>query len=355
MPIPGFLFDDPVVRKELSHYYSSVRRADDCVGEILAALDASGQRDNTLVLFLSDHGMPLPFAKTQVYHHSTHTPLVLVVPGVTRPGSVDNDHLISAVDLLPTLLELTGVERPRRLDGRSFASLLEGGRQDGRDWVIKEYNENAGGSRDPMRAIQTRRFLYIFNPWSNGQRIMATATSGTPTYRRLAELARSDPTLEARHKLYQFRVPEELYDVEQDPDCLNNLIDSPAHREELQGLCQTLEQWMVRTGDPMLDVFRHRADAAVREAYVVAQEKEAETRRAGGRGKAKKKAAPRAASKRRADWIAFALPPTVAARQPVTVKTSSASPSPPAFGNKFSTSMTARASAAVSSSSPLTS
>ena len=181
VPIPGFLFDDPVVRKELSHYYSSVRRADDCVGEILAALDASGQRDNTLVLFLSDHGMPLPFAKTQVYHHSTHTPLVLVVPGVTRPGSVDNDHLISAVDLLPTLLELTGVERPRRLDGRSFAPLLEGGRQDGRDWVIKEYNENAGGSRDPMRAIQTRKFLYIFNPWSNGQRIMATATSGTPS------------------------------------------------------------------------------------------------------------------------------------------------------------------------------
>jgi N-sulfoglucosamine sulfohydrolase len=301
VPIPGFLFDDPVVRKELSHYYSSVRRADDCVGEILAALDASGQRDNTLVLFLSDHGMPLPFAKTQVYHHSTHTPLVLVVPGVTRPGSVDNDHLISAVDLLPTLLELTGVEPPRRLDGRSFAPLLEGGRQDGRDWVIKEYNENAGGSRDPMRAIQTRKFLSIFNPWSNGQRIMATATSGTPTYRRLAELARSDPALEARHKLYQFRVPEELYDVEQDPDCLNNLIDSPAHREELQGLCQTLEQWMIRTGDPMLDAFRHRDDAAVREAYVVAEEKEAEARRAGGRGKAKKKAAPKAASKRRAD------------------------------------------------------
>ncbi|MCA9082081.1 MAG: sulfatase-like hydrolase/transferase, partial [Planctomycetaceae bacterium] len=76
VPIPGFLFDDPVVRKELSHYYSSVRRADDAVGEILKALDDSGQRDNTVVMFLSDHGMPLPFAKTQLYHHSTRTPLI---------------------------------------------------------------------------------------------------------------------------------------------------------------------------------------------------------------------------------------------------------------------------------------
>ena len=295
------------------------------MGEILAALDASGRRDKTLVLFLSDHGMPLPFAKTQVYHHSTHTPLLLAVPGVTKPGSVDNEHLISAVDLLPTLLELTRIELPSRLDGRSFASLLKGGRQEGREWVIKEYNENSGGSRDPMRAIQTRKYLYIFNPWSNGQRIMATATSGTPTYRRLAELARTNPALAARHRLYQLRVPEELYDVEQDPDCLKNLIDSPAHQEELRGLCQTLEQWMVRTDDPMLDVFRKRGDAAVREAFVAAQEKEAEARRVGDRGKAKPKAAAKtaaskAARRRNADWIALVLPPTIVPGKPITVK-----------------------------------
>ena len=52
VPIPGFLFDDPKVREELALYYSSVRRADDCVGEILKALDASGEANNTLVMFL---------------------------------------------------------------------------------------------------------------------------------------------------------------------------------------------------------------------------------------------------------------------------------------------------------------
>ncbi|MEO0413782.1 MAG: sulfatase-like hydrolase/transferase, partial [Verrucomicrobiota bacterium] len=63
VPIPGFLFDDPEVRDELALYYTSVRRADDAVGAILRALEESDQKDNTIVMFLSDHGMPLPFAK----------------------------------------------------------------------------------------------------------------------------------------------------------------------------------------------------------------------------------------------------------------------------------------------------
>lgn len=297
VPIPGFLFDDPVVRKELSHYYSSVRRADDCVGAILRALDASGQRDNTIILFLSDHGMPLPFAKTQVYHHSSVTPMFLIVPGVTRPGTSDDRHMVSAVDLLPTLLELTGIEHSGRMDGRSFAALLRGESQPNREFVIKEYNENAGGSRDPMRSIQTRQYLYIFNPWSNGSRIMATATTGTPTYRRLAQLARSDAGLAARHDLYQHRVPEELYDIEKDPDCLNNLLASPQHQPELNKLRKQLEQWMVQTNDHMLTAFQHRDDAEAREAYVVAREKEAEARKGGQARKPRKNAAQRAKPK----------------------------------------------------------
>ncbi len=334
VPVPGFLFDDPVVRKELAHYYSSVRRADDCVAAILAALDAVGQRENTIILFLSDHGMPLPFAKTQVYHHSSNTPLFWIVPGLTKPGTVDNDHLVSAVDLLPTLLDLLGLQNPGRMDGKSFVPLLRGEDKPIREYVIKEYNENAGGSRDPMRALQTKQFLYIFNPWSNGKRIMATATTGTSTYRRMAELARTDFTLEARHKLYQFRVPEELYDIQKDPDCLNNLIDSPAHQGDLRKLRAMLESWMVETRDAMLDVFRKRDDAAAREAYVAAQEKEADERRAnerkgGGKAKAKGKEAaktspdtekPKTASKKRQDLISLMLPEAPKAGASVTLK-----------------------------------
>jgi N-sulfoglucosamine sulfohydrolase len=297
-PIPGYLFDDPVVRKELAHYYSSVRRADDSVGAVLEALKASGEQDRTMVMFLSDHGMPLPFVKTQLYHHSTLTPLVIRWPGVTKAGAINEQHMVSAVDFLPTLLDIAGVAHPSGMDGRSFAPLLKGEPQADRDMVVKEYNENSGGSRDPMRAIQTRQFLYIFNAWSNGQRIMQTATTGTSTYRRMRELAATDAAIAARHKLYQFRVVEELYDVEHDPDCLKNLIDTPAHAAKRDQLRKDLEAWMVKTNDPMLEVFRRRDDAAFREAYVHAQEREADARRAGegkakgkGKGKAKGKAA----------------------------------------------------------------
>ena len=112
VPIPGFLFDHPDVRKELALYYSSVRRADDAVGAILQALENSGHADDTIVMFLSDHGMPLPFAKTQLYHHSTWTPWIIRWPGVTKAGSVNNRDMISAVDMLPTMLEMASLEIP---------------------------------------------------------------------------------------------------------------------------------------------------------------------------------------------------------------------------------------------------
>lgn len=280
MPIPGFLFDDPKVRSELALYYSSVRRADDCVGKILEALDKSGEAKNTVVIFLSDHGMPLPFAKTQLYHHSTHSPWIVRWPGVTRAGKIDNLHMLSAVDMLPTLLDIVGSKHPDRLDGRSFMPLIRGQRQTNREYMIKEYNENAGASRDPMRAVQTKRYLYIFNPWSNGQRVFATATTGTVTYRRMAALAKSDDRLAKRLAMYKYRVPEELYDVSVDPDCLNNIIDSSASQPVLEKLRDNLMRWMKKTDDPLLTVFERRDDAVFRESVIQKQEQESMARRA---------------------------------------------------------------------------
>ena len=278
VPIPGFLFDDPVVRKELASYYSSVRRADDCVGGVLEALDASGEADRTVVFFLSDHGMPLPFAKTQLYHHSTRTPLVVRWPGVTSPGKQDEQHMVSAVDFLPTVLDVLGMPHPPGLDGRSFAPLLHGTAQKDREMVFKEYNENAGGFRAPMRAVQTKRFLYIFSPWSDGERVMRTATQGTATYRRMKQLAPSDPDIAQRLDLFDHRVVEEFYDVKNDPDCLRNLIEDPAQEKEGERLRESLEAWMTKTADPMLKVFQQRNDPAAREADMKRVEKEAASR-----------------------------------------------------------------------------
>lgn len=296
VPIPGFLFEDQGVRDELAMYYSTVRRGDDCVGEVLRALQESGEDRHTLIIYLSDHGMPLPWAKTQLYFHSTRTPLMVRWPGVTKPGAVDDRHMVSFVDVLPTLLEMVGLPQPQGLDGRSFAPLLRGETQEGRDFVVTEYNENSGGNRDPMRAIVTKDFAYIFNAWSNGQRMFATATKGTITYRRMQALAKTDPKMAERLKFFDKRVPEELYNYATDADALDNLMQNPKYAAQREQLTKQLEAWMVKTNDPMLDVFRHRNDPKVREAYMKEVESEAAarngTKQKGGKKAGKRKGVP---------------------------------------------------------------
>lgn len=289
VPVPGFLFEDEAVREELALYYSSVRRADDCLNQVLRALKKSGEWENTMIVFLSDHGMPLPFAKTQLYHHSTRTPLMVRIPGVTKDGRVDQRHMVSVVDLLPTVMDALGVEKPSRLDGRSFYPILKGEKQADRDFIIKQYHENSGRSRDPMRAIQTKTHLYLFNPWSNGERIFATATNGTVTCKRMIELAKNDKAMNERLNLYRYRVPQELYQVKRDPDCLQNLIDSSNNQEVKNKLQKLLEEWMVKTGDPILECFRKREDPAFVEAYVQKLESESEARRKASAPKPKTK------------------------------------------------------------------
>jgi N-sulfoglucosamine sulfohydrolase len=147
---------------------------------------------------------------------------------------------------------------------------------------------------------------------------MATATTGTPSYRRLAELARSDKSLAARHELYQHRVVEELYDVQNDPDCLTNLIEEPALHQELTGLRSALEAWMLKTGDHMLEAMRQRNDPAAREAYVQQKEQEAQERRARKR-KAQRRSS-QARPVRQSRLITLDIPKTMTAGQQVTVK-----------------------------------
>jgi len=266
--VPGFLLDDPVVREELAHYYSSVRRADDAVGQVLLALKESGEADNTLVLFLSDHGMPFPFAKTQLYHQSTRTPLIVRWPGVIKPNSVDDINIVSAIDILPTLLDAIGAQVPGTLEGRTFLPLLESKRQAGRDKVFKAYMENSSGQRTPMRAVETAKFLYIFNPWSDGERALFSATNNTKTHKKMLQLAKQSPEVAARMQFLKHRVLEEFYDVQNDPDCLINLIDDPAYQKEIEQYRTMLEEWLVDIEDPLLPVFIDRDDPKVLATYM---------------------------------------------------------------------------------------
>ena len=324
VPVPGFLPDDPVIRKELAHYYSSVRRADDSVGAILESLKASGQEESTIIVFLSDHGMPLPFAKTQLYHHSTRTPLMVRWPGVTKDGAVDDEHVVSTVDLLPTILDMLEVPKPDGFDGKSFAGVLKGQQEPGRTMAFKEYNENSGGQRTPMRSVQTKDYVYIFNPWSNGTRVMSGATAGTSTCRQMRVLAKTDEQVAARIDLFDHRVPEEAYEVSYDPDALTNLIDKPEHAKQVAALEKAMEDWMVRTKDPLLEVFRKRDDAAFREEFMMKEEAAAKNRKAAKAAKPATKK--KGAAVQRTDLISLETPTSVSPGGKAVVKLTHAFP-----------------------------
>ena len=267
------------MRQELAHYYSSVRRADDAVGQVLQALEKSGEADNTVVMLISDHGMPFPFAKTQLYHQSTHVPLIFRWPGVTKAGSVDRQHMVSAVDILPTVIDGIDAELPENVEGRTFLPLLKGNSQKDRDRVFKAYNENSGGQRRPMRAVETPRFLYIFNPWANGKRDLRSATKSTKTHKRMEELAKGDTKIAQRLTFLKHRVLEEFYDVQKDPDSLVNLIDDPAYQKDINRLRAMLEEWMLETHDPVLPVFLDREDAGVLATFMEEQDLRLKTRK----------------------------------------------------------------------------
>jgi N-sulfoglucosamine sulfohydrolase len=275
MVIPGFLPGGGNVPLELAHYYMSVRRADDSLAKILEAFDEFNLRENTLIVFLSDHGMPQPFAKACIYHHSTHTPLMFSWPGVIEANAVDNEHMVSAVDLMPTLLDVVGSEHPYGLEGKSFYAVLLGETLPGFDHVIKEVDETSNRQRLPMRSVQTKKFGYVFNTWSNGTRDVRNATENTLADQRMTELAElGDPFWTARDNHFEFRAKEEFYDYVTDPNAIVNLIDSPDAeiQAEIDRHRQLLLDWMIRTEDHALEAFRNLTDDEAIEDYWLSQE-----------------------------------------------------------------------------------
>jgi len=256
--VPAFLPDIPRVRREIAQYFTSVHRLDDTVGQILRALTELGLDDKTVVMFISDHGMALPFAKTNCYLTSTKVPWIVRFPPGIAAGSVDRKNMISGIDVMPTILELANLKPEAGVDGRSFAPLLAGKPQEGRDHVFTFFHETAAKRRYEMRCIQTRRYSYIFNAWSDGKRVFKNESQSGLSFRAMKAAATSDEAIAARVALFQHRVPEELYDYEQDPAALHNLISSKEHAQILERLRTTLADFLTRTGDPVAEALRQR-------------------------------------------------------------------------------------------------
>lgn len=273
--VPGFLPDLPAVRTEMAQYYSSVRRADDGVGAVLQALKESGEDENTIVLFMSDHGISMPYSKLNCYLNSLRVPLLIRYPDRIEPGSRNTQDLVSAVDLAPTLLELVGIDVPSHMAGRSFVPLLEGQTQEGRDYTVGYYYRNLRATEMyPEFTIQTKDWVYIYNPWVDGKKQVHNADyTGSITLEAIWDAAEKSPSIRKRSDFHKYRVREELYNVRIDPYEYNNLANEEEFQRRVQEMRALLIQWMKETGHPALELMKDPYNEELIASYM-AKEKE---------------------------------------------------------------------------------
>jgi N-sulfoglucosamine sulfohydrolase len=267
-------------KRELSHYFDSVNRMDEVVGEVLRALDESGMADDTIVMFLSDNGLGWEMSKWSLYPSGTKTPLIVRWPGRIEPRRVDRKSVVSAVDIAPTLAEACGVAPMEKIDGRSFLCLLNGDRSRWKrteaftcfnymnnvpkyDDVVKSYTPGLYKECEeyrPSRALNSAKFAYIWNGWADGATRTPKSMGGelAGLLRRCAGESEDEayPDYRERIRFVRFRALEELYDTVGDPGCLKNLAGNPEHRTVIERFRARMAKVLEDTGDHELVNFR---------------------------------------------------------------------------------------------------
>jgi N-sulfoglucosamine sulfohydrolase len=234
---PANLPDAPEVREDIAAFKASARSLDHGVGRVLDALDHSGQAENTLVIFTTDHGMPFPGAKATLYDRGLGVMLIVRGPGVPS-GRVSN-ALVSHIDLYPTVCEHLELERPPFLQGVSLLPLLTGADTKVRDEIFAGMTWHA--AYEPQRAVRTERFKYI-RRWGGRRTPVLPNTDDGPSKDLLLRYGWADREIPA----------EQLFDLVFDPNETHNVAADAVHRETLDDLRGRLEAWMHVTKDPLL-------------------------------------------------------------------------------------------------------
>jgi len=234
--LPPWLKDTPGAREDLAQYDGCIRDMDKAVGEILHALDESGLADNTLVLFVSDHGSPFPRAKSTLYDPGINVALLMRWPRGFS-GRRARDEMIANVDLFPTILEAAGAAVPDDIQGRSFLPLLRGEAYEPRSDIFCGTNVY---DNDTKRAIRTERYKYIHNLMPGPAVLLADAESG---------LSRRDYGNDHCRPRPEF----ELYDLHVDPLEQTNLAGRQAFETVERELADRLRRIRTDTRDPYLD------------------------------------------------------------------------------------------------------
>ncbi len=251
--VPPYLPDTPEAREELAQLQGAIAAMDEGVGRILAAIDARDDRDDTWVVFTTDHGLAMPRAKATMYDAGIGVALIMRWPAAGLCGGRRSNALVSHVDLVPTLLEGLGLPPAEGLHGSSYWPVLTRESDAHRRLLFAEKTFHT--AYEPMRAVRSERYKLIAHLEVDVMNVPGDVLRSPIAAQMVDEIVRERPQLE-------------LYDVVDDPEERRNRIDDPALAEVAADLKRELVAWMRATDDPLLagpipSPYRHAAFAAL--------------------------------------------------------------------------------------------
>lgn len=264
--VPKFYPDHPTVIGDIADYEIEVEWFDKHVGEAISYLKENNLSENTIIIITSDHGMPFPRVKGQIYEEGFSVPLIIVWKDKIKSVRTVTDF-ITFPDIAPTLMEIAGIPIINQMTGKSFKKQLlskESGRIDvNRNYTLLGKERHDIGRVDgdklsvayPVRAIRTDKYLYIKNfipnRWPVGNPEYGFLNcDNSPTKKHLIGLEK-DPKLGEFYEINFGKRPEdELYKINEDPDCMINLANDENYIKLKDSLWTQLKKKLINHGDP---------------------------------------------------------------------------------------------------------
>lgn len=259
--LPEIGIETQGIRQQQADYYNCLMRLDTGIGILLKGLEEAGMKENTLVIYLGDHGQDIIRGKRTSYEGGTRVPLIMYCPPGLQPdqrgevaGGTVVEELVSTIDLFPTMLDIAGIKAKSENPGSSLMPLIRGEAPDWREYLFTEYHMHSGVNFYPQRAVRDSRYKLIHNLLygeNNPEyRFVLDKFHDRDEFTRALETS-ADEVREAYHILNA--PPEfELYDLEKDPHEFYNLAGDPSLGHILEELKEKLNQWQEETNDPLL-------------------------------------------------------------------------------------------------------
>lgn len=251
LQVPATHIDSPETREARARYYAAVTRMDQELGDVF---DAANQvlGKNMVFLHSADHGAQWPFAKWNLYDAGIRTPMIAVWPDKIKARTRTN-AIVSWIDILPTLVEVAGGKAPSDLDGRSFAAVLRGEKQEHRDRIFTTHSSDGRMNIYPARSLRQNEWKYIRNLhpefYFSTHVDLVQAADGPTYFASWREQAKRDPAAAAIVHRYHERPAEELYDLRSDPIEVKNLAADPKHVTRLAEMRAQVDGWMKANRD----------------------------------------------------------------------------------------------------------